>query len=67
VDVSILKSPNIINVDLENGTLPEIMEMVNNEIQKTPLFEIGLNAHWSEDNNVVDEIKTMLKTKETVF
>lgn len=67
MDVSILKSPNIINVDLENGTLPEIMEMVNNEIQKTPLFEIGLNAHWSEDNNVVDEIKTMLKTKETVF
>ena len=67
VDVSILKSPNFINIDLENGTLPEIMKMVNNEIQKTPISEIVLTAHWSEDTNVVDEIETMLKTTETVF
>ena len=61
------KSPNVIYIDLENETVPDAMEDVNFDIQKTHLPEIDLVASKNEDEFLVDEIYDILKTKGIVL
>ena len=61
---SILKdAPNVLQVDIENGTVPEIIYDINTQIKNIPLNKVVVLKDKEEPDDRIDEIIPFLEEK----
>lgn len=63
IDSLIKDAPNVLPVDIENGTVPEIMNEINNDIENTPLNKVVVLKDDEEPNDRMGEIIPFLQEK----